>query len=143
MNPKAQKSTPMKRGSEAVLGFAAKSVATKKKQSAAGGKKGGGGSTGDRLAGRTGTARIVPPGTEVLLVVAPKQPELMVSGAGGDGAGLGGAGVLSLASFVCVCGLVLIFFALFGRRSSSKGTSPRPFRRLRGEKGHRRFRFAA
>lgn len=83
MNPKAQKSAQMKRGSEAVLGFAAKSVAAKKKkQAAAGGKKGGGGNAGDRLAGKTGTARIAPPGTEVLLVVAPKQPELMVSGAG-------------------------------------------------------------
>ncbi|CAM9339966.1 unnamed protein product [Laminaria digitata] len=84
MNPKAQKSAQMKRGSEAVLGFAAAAAnkKKKKKQAAAGGggKKGGGeaAGAGDHLAGRTGTARIAPPGTEVLLVVAPKQPELMV-----------------------------------------------------------------
>eukprot|EP00904_Undaria_pinnatifida_P010207 jgi/Undpi1/6316/HiC_scaffold_20.g08799.m1 len=78
MNPKAQKSAQIKRGSEAVLGFAKSVAAKKKKQAAAGGKKGGGENAGDRLAGRTGTARIAPPGTEVLLVVAPKQPELMV-----------------------------------------------------------------
>lgn len=78
MNPKAQKSAQIKRGSEAVLGFAKSVAAKKKKQAAAGGKKGGGENAGDRLAGRTGTGRIAPPGTEVLLVVAPKQPELMV-----------------------------------------------------------------
>lgn len=123
MNPKAQKSAQMKRGSEAVLGFA-KTVADKKKkkQAAARGKKGAGENAGDRLAGRTGTARIAPPGTEVLLVVAPKQRELMVSGAGRSWAGRNGG---ALAGAVCVWGFIRMFFALLSCRPSANGTSRR------------------
>lgn len=76
MNPKKAKSPKMKMGSDAVLGFA-KSVAAKKKQQGAGGK--GKKEGGSGAPGRTGISRIAPPGTEVLLVVAPKQTELMVS----------------------------------------------------------------
>lgn len=75
MNPKAQKGPQIKRGSDAVLGFAKQVAAKKAKQAAAGGKGGAGGGGG----GKTGIERIAPPGTEVLLVVAPQQPELMVS----------------------------------------------------------------
>lgn len=73
MNPRAQKAPSLKRGGDAFVGFA-KALEAKKKQKAAAGGKGGGG-----LAGKPLIARIAPPGTEVLLVVAPKQPELMVS----------------------------------------------------------------
>lgn len=87
MNPKASKGPKMKRNSDAVVGFA-RIVAEKKKKkqqqaaggsgSGGGGDGGGGGGGGGGLEGKTGIARIAPPGTEVLLVVAPKQAELMV-----------------------------------------------------------------
>lgn len=73
MNPRAQKAPPLKRGGDAFVGFA-KTLEAKKKKKAEAGGKGGEGFTGKPL-----IARIAPPGTEVLLVVAPKQPELMVS----------------------------------------------------------------
>eukprot|EP00903_Cladosiphon_okamuranus_P018194 g16737.t1 len=76
MDPKPAKGPKLKRGStEALAGFASQVEAAKK----ANGKKkkvvvGGGEGVG---AARTGvTARVAPPGTEVLLVVAPKQAEL-------------------------------------------------------------------
>ena len=86
MNPRAKKGPQLKRGSEAFLGFAKSLEAKKKKKNATGGKGGSSNAPGEGaeggagvLAGKPALARIVPPGTEVLLVVAPKQSELMVS----------------------------------------------------------------
>ncbi|CAN0290514.1 unnamed protein product [Ascophyllum nodosum] len=84
MNPRAKKGPQLKRGSEAFLGFAKSLEAKKKKKNATGGKGGSSNAPGEGaeggagvLAGKPALARIVPPGTEVLLVVAPKQSELM------------------------------------------------------------------
>lgn len=95
MNPKATKWPKMKIGSpetDAFLGFAAaeaKKKAKKKKgrggegKTSGGGGAGGAGSAGIDGAGdgsnASGVNKIAPPGTEVLLVVAPKQGELSVS----------------------------------------------------------------
>ena len=87
MDPKPAKGPKLKRGStDALAGFASQVEAAKKakgKNKKKGGKKDGGGSGGGGGEGggavRTGvTARVAPPGTEVLLVVAPKQAELKV-----------------------------------------------------------------
>lgn len=87
MDPKPAKGPKLKRGStEALAGFAVQVEAAKKakgKNKKTGGKKDGGGSAGGEggAAVRTGvTGRVAPPGTEVLLVVAPKQAELKVRG---------------------------------------------------------------
>lgn len=85
MDPKPAKGGKLKRGDTAALaGFASKVEAAKKaktKNKKKGKKDGGGGGGGGEggPAARTGvTAKVVPPGTEVLLVVAPKQAELKV-----------------------------------------------------------------
>ncbi len=92
MDPRPAKGPKLKRGStEALAGFASQVEAAKKakgKGKKKGGKQGAGGAGGGGAAaaaaaagGRVGTtARVAPPGTEVLLVVAPKQPELRVRG---------------------------------------------------------------
>lgn len=91
MNPQGPKAPKMKRGSpEAVLGFArAVEAKNKNKQKASankGGKQGvksegrvGSVGAGGVRGGNSGVIQIAPPGTEVLLVVAPKQQELAVS----------------------------------------------------------------
>ncbi|CAM9739519.1 unnamed protein product, partial [Ectocarpus sp. 12 AP-2014] len=80
MDPRPAKGPKLKRGdTNALAGFAMQVEASKKakKKNKKGGKQqGGGGKDAGGAAGRTGTtARVVPPGTEVLLVVAPKQQE--------------------------------------------------------------------
>lgn len=85
MDPRPAKGPKLKRGStEALAGFASQVDAAKKakgKDKKKGGKQGAGGAGGGAAGGRIGTtARVAPPGTEVLLVVAPKQPELRVRG---------------------------------------------------------------
>lgn len=84
MNPRPAKGPKLTRGSKTALaGFASQVEASKKAKGKGkkGGKQGGGGAAGGAADdGRSGaTARIAPPGTEVLLVVAPKQAELQVS----------------------------------------------------------------
>lgn len=88
MDPKPAKGPKLKRGSpDALVGFASQVEAAKKakgKNKKKGGKKdgggaGGGGGEGRGAAPRMGiTGRVAPPGTEVLLVVSPKQAELKV-----------------------------------------------------------------
>ncbi|CAM9900157.1 unnamed protein product [Scytosiphon promiscuus] len=79
MDPRPPKGPKLKRGSTSALaGFASQVEASKKAKGKGkkGGKQGGGGGGGADDGRTPATARIAPTGTEVLLVVAPKQAEL-------------------------------------------------------------------